>query len=150
MNTLPLNNPGDACQTTKDTVTRHMAFEIERREDICVVRISGRLATGADADCLQMRAREIKSLGCSKLIADIRGLDSTGSSGISFFLDLYTSMTKNTAGRFVLASPSPRVLEVLALTGLSTVIPIVDDLAAGVAYCSREEDKARHAGSSLG
>jgi anti-anti-sigma factor len=149
MNASPPDTSGDGYQTTRGTASRHIVFEMEQQDDICVIRISGRLATGADDECLQMKAQEIKSLGCNKLIADIRELDSTGSSGISFFLDLYKSLTKDTAGRFVLASPSPRVLEVLALTGLSTVIPIVDDVAEGLAYCSLEDDKARHAGSSL-
>jgi len=127
-----------------------MIFEIEQRYDICLLRISGRLASGADADYLQMKAREIKSLGYPKLIADISELDSIGSAGLGFFVDLYTSTTKNTSGRFVLAGPSPRVLEVLALTRLSTIIPIVEDLAAGLAYCAGEDDKARHATSSPG
>jgi len=116
-----------------------MIFEIEQRDDICLLRISGRLASGADADYLQMKAREIKSLGYPKLIADISELDSIGSAGIGFFVDLHTSMTKEIAGRFVLVSPSPRVLEVLALTGLSTVMEIVKDLETGLAYCAREE-----------
>jgi len=127
-----------------------MVFEIEQRKDTCIVRISGRLATGEDAGHLQMKARAIKSLGCHKLIADIRELDSIGSEGLGFFVDLYTSMMKNTGGRFVLAGPSPRVLEVLALTRLSTIIPIVKDLAAGLAYCAGGEGKTRYAGSSLG
>jgi anti-anti-sigma factor len=125
-----------------------MVFAIEQRNDICIVRISGRLATGADNDYLQMKALAIKSLGCRKLIADICELDSIGSAGLGFFMDLYTSTTKNATGRFVLAGPSPRVLEVLALTRLSTIIPIVEDLAAGLAYCTGEEEKARHAGWS--
>jgi anti-anti-sigma factor len=132
----------------ENTVTRQMVFEIEQRDDVCVVRIGGRLATGADADYLQMKAREIKSMGCRKLIADIGELDSVGSAGLGFFVDLYTSTMKNASGRFVLAGPSPRVLEVLALTRLSTIIPIVDDLVAGLAYCAGEDDKARHATSS--
>jgi len=131
-------------------VIRQMVFEIEQRDDICVVRISGRLATGADADYLQMKAREIKSLGCRNLIADIGELDSVGSAGLGFFVDLYTSTTRNSNGRFALAAPSPRVLEVLALTRLSTIIPIVEDLSAGLAYCAGDKDKARHATSSPG
>ena len=130
-------------------MTRPMIFETAQRDDICVVRIGGRLATGADADCLRMKAQEIKSLGCRTVIADIRELDSIGSEGLGFFVDLYTSMTKDTAGRFVLAGPSPRVLEVLALTGLSMKIPIVEDLAAGLTYCVQEENKVRDAQSGL-
>jgi anti-anti-sigma factor len=120
-------------------VTRPAVFEIEKENDVCIVRISGRVATGAGVDKLRTKAQEIKRMGCSKLIADIRELDSIGSAGIGFFVDLHTSMTKDIAGRFVLVGPSPRVLEVLALTGLSTVIHIVKDLEAGLAYCAREE-----------
>jgi anti-anti-sigma factor len=97
-----------------------------------------------------MKAQAIKSLGCDKLIADISELDSIGSDGIGFFVDLHTSTTKDAAGRFVLASPSARVPEVLTLTGLSTVIPIAKDLAAALAYCARQGDTARHSASSLG
>jgi anti-anti-sigma factor len=119
-------------------VTRQLLVEIEQRDDICIVRISGRLATGADADYLGTKSREIKSLGCRNLVADIRELDSIGSSGIGFLVDLLTSITKDSAGRFVLAGPSPRVLEVLTLTGLSAIIPIAEDLAAGLAFCARK------------
>jgi len=112
-----------------------MVLEIEQRKDTCIVRISGRLATGEDAGRLHMKARAIKSLGCHNLIADIRGLDSIGSEGLGFFVDLYTSIMKSAAGRFVLAGPSPRVLEVLVLTRLSTIMPIVNDLAAALSYC---------------
>jgi len=115
-------------------------FEIEQRDDICILHIGGRLASGADADFLWMKAQEIKSLGCRKLIADICDLDSIGSAGIGFFVDLHTSTTKDTAGRFVLAGPSRHVLEVLALTGLSTIIPTAEDLPAGLAFCAREDE----------
>jgi anti-anti-sigma factor len=117
---------------------------MEQRGDICIVRIRGRLATGADVD-YSLKAQEIKSLGFSKLIVDICELDSIGSSGIGFFVDLYTSMTKDPAGRFVLISPSPRVAEVLTITRLSTIIPIAANLAAGQAFCAREKGNALHA-----
>ena len=59
--------------------------QVERRDDVCIVPISGRLAAGLNDDQLRQRAREIKSLDCRGLVADIRALDSIGSSGISFF-----------------------------------------------------------------
>ena len=118
-----------------------MLFELENRDDVCIIRIKGRLATGADNDYLAIKAREIKSQGCRKIVADICELDSIGSAGIGFFVDLLTSTTKDGAGCFVLAGPSPRVLEVLTLTGLSTIIPIATDLADGLAFCARKRAK---------
>jgi anti-anti-sigma factor len=128
---------------------RQTNFKIEQRDDICILEISGRLASGADSENMEIQAREIKNLGCRKLIVDISKLDSIGSAGIGFFADLYTSATKN-GGRFVLIAPSPHVLEVLTLTGLSTVFAIVADLAAGLALCALDASKARPAGSYFG
>src|SRR5579872_1970462 len=104
-------------------MTRPMLFEIEQRDDICILHISGRLASDPDANYLRLRAQEIKDLGCRKVVVDVRELDSIGSSGIGFFVELYASVMKDNAGRFVLAGPSPRVVEVLAIMRLSTVIP---------------------------
>jgi anti-anti-sigma factor len=128
-------------QNNEDAVKRQMAFEIEQRDDICIVHISGRLAVGVDNDLLILRAREIKNLGCHKIVADIVKLTAIGSSGISFFVDLYTSTSKYDDGCFVLAGPSPRVLEVLALTGLTGIMPMALDLAGGLAFCTRKEGK---------
>jgi anti-anti-sigma factor len=111
-----------------------MVIEIQRDNNTCVLRISGRLATGMDDEYLVAKAREIKALACPNVLLDIRELHSVGSSGIGFFVDLYTSVLKNGTGRLVLAAPSPYVQEVLDLTGLSKIIPIVGDLAAARAF----------------
>jgi anti-anti-sigma factor len=129
-------------------VDRYVSIEIEQRDDICIVRISGRLATGADDYYMREKVQEIKSLGCRMIVADVRELDSTGSTGIGFFVDLHTSVTKNSDGRFVLVGTSPRVFKVLDLTGLNKIIPMAPDLAAGLAFCAGE-DNVSGAGGSL-
>lgn len=131
-------------------MTRPIAFETEQRGDICILRICGRLAAGVDVD-YRRQADQVKSLGCRKLILDICEVDSIGSSGIGFFVDLYTSITKNPEGRFVLAGTSPRVMEVLTITRLSTILPVAKDVAAALAFCAGEAGdgtagKALHAG----
>ena len=131
-----------------DAVPRQGLVEIEQKDDVCIIHISGRLATGADVDYLGTIAQEIKGRGCLKIVADVRELDSVGSSGIGFFVGLHTSTLRN-GGSFVLVGPSPRVLEVLTLTRLSKIIAIAPDLAAGLAFCAREPEKARPSGSSL-
>jgi stage II sporulation protein AA (anti-sigma F factor antagonist) len=127
---------------------RHTSIEIELKDDICIVRVTGRLATGADDDYMRAKAQAIKNPGCRKIIADICELDSIGSTGIGFFVDLYTSVTKDTVGRFVLVGASQRVLKVLAVTGLNKIIAMAPDLAAGLAFCA-EEDKVSRAGGWL-
>jgi len=128
-------------------VDRYVSIEIERRDHICIVRISGRLATGADDRYMQEKVKEIKSLGCRMILADVRELDSTGSTGIGFFVDLHTSVTKNSVGSFVLVGTSPRVFNVLDLTRLNKIIPTAPDLAAGLAFCGGEDNVSRAGGS---
>ena len=111
-----------------------MVIRIEQENDVCVLRISGRMATGTDEVYLHTTAREIKDIGCRNLLVDIREVPSTGSSGVGFLLELYASVVVNAGGRMVLAGPSPLVQEVLNITGLSVIIPIVTDLAAAMTF----------------
>jgi anti-anti-sigma factor len=115
-----------------------MLIEIERDNDICILRITGRIATGQNDEYLWTKARQIKGMRCRDLLLDIHELHSVGSSGIGFFVDLYASVTRNAGSRMVLAGPSPRVFEVLAMTGLSTIIPMVHDLPAAMAFLEPE------------
>jgi anti-sigma B factor antagonist len=114
-------------------VTTQLAIETDKDGGICVVRISGTLRSGSDDVYVLEKSQEIKAMGCIRLILDIRELHSTGSSGIGLFVGLFTSLTR-AGGRMVLAGPSKVVREVLDLTRLSTVIPVLDDLAAARAF----------------
>jgi anti-anti-sigma factor len=123
-----------------------MLIELEYQDDVCILRIKGRLITGIDPDYLRARAAEIKSQSCNKVLADLRELLSIGSTGLGFLVGLYTSVTKSPGGRFVLVGASPRVREVLDLTRLNTVIPLVADIASGLAVLREEGPVARSAG----
>jgi anti-anti-sigma factor len=111
-----------------------MLVEVEHRQDVCVVRFSGRIAAGAELELLGARADEIKKQACSKLLADMRHVSAIGSTGIGFLVNLYSSVTKAPGGRFVLVGAGGRVREVLDLTRLSTILPLADDLESGLAY----------------
>jgi|SRR5690348_3441195 anti-anti-sigma factor len=109
-----------------------MQVEFEYREDVCILRLTGRFVTGADMTYLRSKADEIKKGGCGKVLADFTNVPYIDSTGIAFVVGLYTSLT-NAGGRFVLAAPSPRVREVLELTRLNTIIPIVPDETSALA-----------------
>lgn len=117
-------------------MSTQLTIETDKDSGMCVVRISGALRSGADDVYVQAKVQEVKAMGCTKLMLDLRELHSTGSSGMGFFVDLYTSLTR-AGGRMVLAGPSKLVREVLDLTRLSTVIPIVDDLSAARAFLTQ-------------
>ena len=110
-----------------------MLIELEQQDDVCILRLKGRLVTGTDPEFLQAKATEIKSQNCKNVLADLRELLTIGSTGIGFLISIYTSVTKSSGRRFVLVGPSRRVRDVLDLTRLSTVIPVVSDVASGLA-----------------
>jgi len=127
---------------------RQLSFgSLERRGDICILPISGRLVSGLHDLQLRRKTQEVKDLDCRKLVADIRALESIGSSGISFFVELYTSVTKRPNGRFVLAGPSERVREVLEITRLTTILTLADDIDSALAWCAETDTAARASGS---
>jgi len=101
-----------------------MLVEFEYREDVCLLRLHGRFATGQDSAYLRSKTDEIKRSGFSKVLADFSEVSYIDSTGIGFLIGIYTSVLKNANGRFVLTNLNRRVRDVLELTRLANVIPI--------------------------
>jgi anti-anti-sigma factor len=106
-----------------------MLVELEHRDDVCILRVKGRIAPGADSESLRRTRDEIRRRHCSKILADFREVPSIGSTGISFVVSIFDLC----GGRFVLAGPHRRVREVLEITRLSGVLPLAPDVASGLA-----------------
>ena len=110
-----------------------MLIEIERENDICILRLSGRFATGDDHEYLRAKSDEIRALNCPKVLMDLRQVVSMGSTAIGFVVGIYSSVLKNPGGHFVMVGAAPRVREVFDLTRLSSVIPSASDVPTGLA-----------------
>ncbi|HEV8413629.1 MAG TPA: STAS domain-containing protein [Bryobacteraceae bacterium] len=110
-----------------------MLIEVNQIDDVCVMRFEGRFNTGFDPEYLRGKADELKRLNCAKVLADFRDVISIGSTAIGFLVAVYSSVTKNPDGRFVLVGAQPRVREVLDLTRLSSILPLANDIASGMA-----------------
>ena len=119
-----------------------MLVEIEHREDICFVRFQGRFVTGTDRAYLSGKVGEIKDAKCHKVMADFHDVPYIDSTGIGFIVSVFTSVTKDSSGRFVLVGANKRVREVFDLTRLSTVIPMAADQASGIAALNGEAARA--------
>jgi anti-anti-sigma factor len=77
------------------------------------------------------------------VLADFSQVSYIDSTGIGFLIGIYTSILKNSAGRFVLANLNRRVRDVLELTRLANVIPIYPSLdSALVALETGEKSSA--------
>jgi anti-sigma B factor antagonist len=110
-----------------------MLIEVGRQDDVCVLRLQGRFVTGTDPYYLHAKIEELKSQGCSKVLADLRELLSIGSTGIGFLVRAYSTVTKTGNGRFVVVCANPRVLEVFDLTHLKKAIVVVRDVTSALA-----------------
>ena len=123
-----------------------MIIELQQKDDICVVRFQGRIATGADLEYLRTKLEEIRNRRSDKVLADFREVSSIGSTGLGFVVGVYTSVVKVPGGRFVLIGANARVREVLDLTRLSTIIPLAQDMSAGLAVLQKPERDATSPG----
>ena len=116
------------------TVPKTIMIDIEKKDDVCLLRFRGNFHTGEDPDYLRAKMEEIKTVNCPKVLADFEHVPLVGSTGISFLVELY----RNSGGRFVLVKTQPRVREVLDITRLSTVFPQAADVESGLAALSSE------------
>ena len=123
-----------------------MLIELQQQDDVFILRFQGRIATGADLEYLSTKLEEIRNRRSDKVLADFSGVSSIGSTGLGFVVGVYTSVVKVPGGRFVLVGANHRVREVLDLTRLSTIIPLAEDMKAGLAVLQKPERDATSPG----
>jgi anti-anti-sigma factor len=110
-----------------------MTVDFESVDDICILRLEGRFATGRDSEYLRSKTDELRGRGYHKIIADFAHVSYIDSTGIGFLVAIYTSVIKEEGGKFALASPNHRVREVLELTKLDTILPVYNSEADALA-----------------
>jgi anti-anti-sigma factor len=116
------------------TVPKTVMIDVEKRDDVCLLRFQGNFHTGEDLDYLRAKMEEIKTVNCPKVLVDFQDVPCVGSTGLSFLVELY----RTTGGRFVLVKTQRRVREVLDITHLSTVFPLATDIESGLAALRRQ------------
>lgn len=107
-----------------------MKVNFEIAEDVCILRLEGRFATGQDSEYLRVKSEELKKAGCLNIIADFSKVSYIDSTGIGFLIAIYTSVRRDTGGQFVVSGPNRRVRDVLDLTKLSSILKLYDSEAA--------------------
>ena len=101
-----------------------MRIAMEINNDVCILRPQGRFVTGSNAEYQAVKS-DLRATGFRKVIADMRAVPYVDSTGLTFLVGLHNTL-KEQGGRLVLCNVQPRVLEVLELTRLHDVIPVVD------------------------
>lgn len=107
-----------------------MKVTFELGQDVCVLRLEGRFATGQDSEYLHAKSEELKKAGCRNILADFSRVSYIDSTGIGFLVAIYTSVRRDTGGQFVICGANRRVRDVLDLTRLSSVLKLYDNEAA--------------------
>ena len=107
-----------------------MVVQFDFEGDVCVLRLEGRFATGLDSDYLRGKVDELKRLACKKVVADFTKVSYIDSTGIGFLISVYTTLTRDGSGQFVLAGVNRRVQQVLELTKLTGILRAFPDLDA--------------------
>ena len=107
-----------------------MTVHLEKAGDICTLRLEGRFATGHDSEYLRAKTEELKQAGCRHIIADFSKVSYIDSTGIGFLVAIYTSMSRDRSGEFVLSGTNRRVRDVLDLTRLSSILKLYEDESA--------------------
>jgi anti-anti-sigma factor len=110
-----------------------IVIAIEREGERSILRMKGQFRTGLDSGYLRAKSDEIKALKTKQVVVDLTEVSAIGSSGIGFLVGLYTSLSRKTGGRFVLAGANPRVREAFVLTRLDSVIPMAESVEAALA-----------------
>src|SRR5215470_1402421 len=110
-----------------------MLIVVERHADVCILSVHGRFVTGTDPYYLQAKIEELKSLGCTKVLADLRDTESIGSTAVGFLVRVYCTATMTGMGKFVIVTANQRVIDILELVHLRKAIQVVSDLDSGLA-----------------
>jgi anti-anti-sigma factor len=117
-------------------------IKIELLGDLCLLHFMGRLHASAHSDYLNAKMEEIKTLVCTKFLANFEDVTSLDCSGLSFIVSLY----KASGGRLVLMKTQRHVREILDITRLSTVIPLTADIESALAALRGDISAAGGAG----
>jgi len=107
-----------------------MLVESQTDGELCILRLSGRFATGHDVAYLREKAEEVKRCGCPRVLVDFRDVAYLDSTGIGFLIGLYASVVTHPGGAFGIYAPNAKVREVLEICRLDTIFPIYKDEAA--------------------
>jgi anti-sigma B factor antagonist len=110
-----------------------MAVETRQLEGgVSVVMISGRLALGGETEKLDAAVNQLIEQDQKTVVLDLTALDYADSSGIGTLVSCLTKVRK-AGGELKVAGANPRIRRIFAMTGVQSLLPIFDSVAAASA-----------------
>jgi anti-sigma B factor antagonist len=110
-----------------------MAVETKQLESgVAVIVISGRLALGGETEKLEAAVTKLIGQQHKSIILDISTLDYVDSSGVGMLVSCLTT-TRKSGGEMKVAGANPRIRRIFTMTGVETMMPLFDSVAAATA-----------------
>jgi anti-sigma B factor antagonist len=110
-----------------------MAVETKQLESgVPVIVISGRLALGGETEKLDAAVTKLLTQEHKSFILDISALDYVDSSGVGMLVSCLTK-TRKAGGEMKVAGANPRIRRIFTMTGVETMMPLFDSVAAASA-----------------
>ncbi len=105
-----------------------MSLEIQQREreGITLLDLIGRITVGEAASTLRAHLHQLDAAGVCNLILNLAQVDYIDSTGLGVLVVGFTSL-RNRGGRLKLVNLTPRNIELLVLTKLTTVFEVFND-----------------------
>ncbi len=105
-----------------------MSLEIQQREreGITLLDLIGRITVGDAASTLRAHLYQLDAAGVCNLILNLAQVDYIDSTGLGVLVVGFTSL-RNRGGRLKLVNLTPRNIELLVLTKLTTVFEVFND-----------------------
>jgi anti-sigma B factor antagonist len=103
-----------------------MKMTRETRDDVLVLRLSGQLMGGPDADAVREAIQEALRQGGRKILFDLGELTWVNSTGLGILISAHINAS-NLGGKVGLARVSRRIESILAVTRLDTVFQAFAD-----------------------
>jgi anti-sigma B factor antagonist len=99
--------------------------------DVVVLRLSGQLTGGPDADAVRDRVAAALAQGFRKLLVDLAEITWVNSTGLGILISAHLAAAQP-GGRILLIRVSRRIESIFAITRLSTVFEIHPDEPAAL------------------
>jgi anti-anti-sigma factor len=99
---------------------------------VAVVTIAGRLSVGQETDRLDHTVKTLLQNNQKKFVIDITALDYVDSSGVGMLVSCLTNV-KKAGGELKIAGANPRIRRIFIMTGVATMMPMFETLAAATA-----------------
>jgi anti-sigma B factor antagonist len=98
----------------------------EIKGDVLVLRLSGQLMGGPDADAVRDRVAAALAQGFRKLLLDLAEVTWVNSTGLGILISAHIAAS-NQGGRVLMTRVSRRIESIFAITRLSTVFEMQPD-----------------------